>query len=121
MKESIKMRTYLKIILTAIAIIFSVSAYAVVRCGIDGHNMMWTGNTMVDLRTVVLLRCAPSTVLGRLAARGDNSWMEDELVEFDAAELDHARFVCTRLAIELAVLSEPDPDAFIAAVKNSLA
>ena len=49
------MSTYLKIILAATAIIFSVSAYAVVRCGIDGHNMMWTGNTMVDAPTSQIL------------------------------------------------------------------
>jgi adenylate kinase len=68
--------------------------------------------------SMILLRSAPKTILGRLAGRGDSSWAEEEIVSFDAAELEHANFVAGDLKIALHVMSDPTMDEFMTVVRR---
>lgn len=76
-----------------------------------------------DLRckSVVLLTCAPSVILARLLARGDDSWSEREVISFANSEADHAASICTSLAIPLTTLESPTPEEFELVVTSSLA
>ena len=68
---------------------------------------------------VLLLECSPTIILSRLSGRGDNSWSEQDIQDFDHAEHQHSSAVCASLGIDHMTLTEPDLATFIAAISRA--
>lgn len=69
-------------------------------------------------RRMIILTAPVDVLLGRLRARGDETWSEGEIAAFAQAEIDHGAAVAAQLGIEAVVLTSPSADDFDRALKS---
>lgn len=69
---------------------------------------------------IVLLTAPVEIVLGRLRARGDDTWTLEEVEDFSSAEARHGEVVAASLGIPLMVLNLPDADQFRSALNAAM-
>jgi adenylate kinase len=70
-------------------------------------------------RRIIVLTAPVDVLLGRLRARGDETWSVEELAAFSQAEVQHGETVAAQLGIDIVTLSTPCDSDFDAAVKAS--
>lgn len=101
------------------------------RVLLDGHFVLRTSVGVherlpaavfrdLGCKVVVLLTCAPQTVLARLSSRGDESWSAAEINQFGESEAEHAASVSAVLGLSLTTLHEPTAQEFDATLRREI-
>jgi len=87
-----------------------------------GHHQRLPDSVFLDLGciSIILLTCPVPVVLERLAARGDDSWSEAEMVSFAKAESENAIAVANSVRIPLVELTAPSIEDFEMALRKIL-
>jgi adenylate kinase len=80
----------------------------VLRVGVNQHQAIDADVfAKLQLKGVLLLEAPPDVVVGRLAQRGDDTWVIDEIEMFAGLERARAQAVCEHLCLPLVTLTMP--------------